>query len=577
MGVDEEVLDDFVDTFTGEKTKDVVVEQFSHPADNIETTITADFCDETLIQPIVRRDSLSANQGVIDGVTLDEYKQAKKAVAVELHDDLAETLEELRKSQEMLDQLAADMSVERAKDVVAEVINAEMETAEESEQSCPIDDTLQTEIENETGQIGADSTMDHSTCGGYEFGAPLEELVVDALPVVEIIGADSIAPEEELVVEPLPELVFELTPGSQDAIVRMAAVVESSVLLSKDDIIQDEVVDEIVEEFVEDVEDVVEELEDEVGEPASQDFIVQNAAVVESSVLLPKETFEAIGADSIQPMEELVVEPLPELVFELAPGSQDAIVRAAAVIESSVLLPKDDLAPQNDPTRPEFWEPTDEETLEAVAEPGSQDLIVQNAATIQSSVLEAATSAEAFVNDEVMSDEITISEHASDLEDVSDIEDEKEGRKDSVEDELDIPSPVELDIPILTPVLRPDEPSPTAETPSVIANTPSEIKDDDQKFTFSEVSGSQSPMESEPGDCVYDYVEEDLEPGNDVNELIEANRSSVIEVINDKASSDDKVERVVDELEQQSNDEQLPPRIVNPTVKISTSQDESST
>merc|ERR1712226_7083 len=556
MGDDEEVLDDFVDTFTGEKTKDVVVEQFSPPADNIETTITADFCDETLIQPIVRRDSLSANQGVIDGVTLDEYKQAKKAVAVELHD-----------------QLAADMNVERAKDVVAEVINAEMETAEESEQSCPIDDTLQTEIENETGQIGADSTMDHSTCGGYEFGAPLEELVVDALPVVEIIGADSIAPEEELVVEPLPELVFELTPGSQDAIVRMAAVVESSVLLSKDDIIQDEVVDEIVEEFVEDVEDVVEELEDEVGEPASQDFIVQNAAVVESSVLLPKETFEAIGADSIQPMEELVVEPLPELVFELAPGSQDAIVRAAAVIESSVLLPKDDLAPQNDPTRPEFWEPTDEETLEAVAEPGSQDLIVQNAATIQSSVLEAATSAEAFVNDEVMSDEITISEHASDLEDVSDIEDEKEGRKDSVEDELDIPSPVELDIPILTPVLRPDEPSPTAETPSVIANTPSEIKDDDQKFTFSEVSGSQSPMESEPGDCVYDYVEEDLEPGNDVNELIEANRSSVIEVINDKASSDDKVERVVDELEQQSNDEQLPPQIVNSTVKISTSQD----
>ena len=46
---------------------------------------------------------------MIGGVTLDEYKQSKKAVAEELHDDLAETLEELRKSQEMLDQLASEM------------------------------------------------------------------------------------------------------------------------------------------------------------------------------------------------------------------------------------------------------------------------------------------------------------------------------------------------------------------------------------------------------------------------------------------------------------------------------------
>ena len=46
---------------------------------------------------------------VIGGVTLDEYKQSKKTVAKELHDDLAETLEELRKSQEMLDQLASEM------------------------------------------------------------------------------------------------------------------------------------------------------------------------------------------------------------------------------------------------------------------------------------------------------------------------------------------------------------------------------------------------------------------------------------------------------------------------------------
>ena len=46
---------------------------------------------------------------MIDSAALDNYKQSKQAVAEELHDDLAETLEELRKSQEILDQLASDM------------------------------------------------------------------------------------------------------------------------------------------------------------------------------------------------------------------------------------------------------------------------------------------------------------------------------------------------------------------------------------------------------------------------------------------------------------------------------------
>ena len=156
--------------------------------------------------------------------------------------------------------------------------------------------------------------------------------------------------------------------------------------------------------------------------------------------------------------------------------------------------------------------------------------------------------------DDSADEEITLSENGSDLEDVSDLEadaklkssqaeGERKNEREEGGDDMSIPSPGELDIPLLTPVMRPDEPSPTADTPSVMSVAGDEQKffpetndfrnDYENEFEHFERSNNfqnDSPVGSEPGDALYDYVEEDLEPGDDVNELIEANRISVIEV-----------------------------------------------
>ena len=61
--VDAEVLDDFVDSFAGHKPVDEAQEaKLEMPSDDCETKITADFVEETLIQPIQKQDSL--NTGV---------------------------------------------------------------------------------------------------------------------------------------------------------------------------------------------------------------------------------------------------------------------------------------------------------------------------------------------------------------------------------------------------------------------------------------------------------------------------------------------------------------------------------
>ena len=57
--IDDTVLDDFVDNFAGQATKGDLGDNFLPQADNMESTITADFCDETLIQPTVKSKSLT--------------------------------------------------------------------------------------------------------------------------------------------------------------------------------------------------------------------------------------------------------------------------------------------------------------------------------------------------------------------------------------------------------------------------------------------------------------------------------------------------------------------------------------
>jgi hypothetical protein len=45
----------------------------------------------------------------MEGKTLADYKASMNVVKDEFHDDFAEIIEEIRKSQEMLDQLSSDM------------------------------------------------------------------------------------------------------------------------------------------------------------------------------------------------------------------------------------------------------------------------------------------------------------------------------------------------------------------------------------------------------------------------------------------------------------------------------------
>ena len=64
--VDTEVLDDFVDSFADHKAADVVQDaKLEMPSDDVETKITADFVEETLIQPIQKQDSLNTSVSLI--------------------------------------------------------------------------------------------------------------------------------------------------------------------------------------------------------------------------------------------------------------------------------------------------------------------------------------------------------------------------------------------------------------------------------------------------------------------------------------------------------------------------------
>ena len=46
---------------------------------------------------------------IIPGVTLDDYRKETEEVREELHDEIAEAIEDLRKSQEMLDQIKSEV------------------------------------------------------------------------------------------------------------------------------------------------------------------------------------------------------------------------------------------------------------------------------------------------------------------------------------------------------------------------------------------------------------------------------------------------------------------------------------
>jgi hypothetical protein len=127
-------------------------------------------------------------------------------------------------------------------------------------------------------------------------------------------------------------------------------------------------------------------------------------------------------------------------------------------------------------------------------------------------------------SEESQSEEVdVISENGSDLEDVSDFENDptrlpeaESGRKNS-DEILFAPDPIQAPI---TPQLRPDEPMPTANTPSVISETPTQKFFPESPVNFDSPIESRSPVnrspaESEPGDAMYDYVEKDMEPGRD--------------------------------------------------------------
>ena len=61
-----DVLDDFVDSFADHKAAEVVQDaKLEMPSDDVETKITADFVEETLIQPIQKQDSLNTSVSLI--------------------------------------------------------------------------------------------------------------------------------------------------------------------------------------------------------------------------------------------------------------------------------------------------------------------------------------------------------------------------------------------------------------------------------------------------------------------------------------------------------------------------------
>jgi len=98
---------------------------------------------------------------------------------------------------------------------------------------------------------------------------------------------------------------------------------------------------------------------------------------------------------------------------------------------------------------------------------------------------------------------------------------------------------------------RPSEPTPTAfdkNEQRFFPSSPQDDQDDDEELDSDEElerelaqiradtaknqerrEQSVSPL-SEPGDAEYDYVSKDMEPGNDVNNMIEANRDAAVKV-----------------------------------------------
>ena len=59
-------MDDFVDSFADHKAAEVVQDaKLEMPSDDVETKITADFVEETLIQPIQKQDSLNTSVSLI--------------------------------------------------------------------------------------------------------------------------------------------------------------------------------------------------------------------------------------------------------------------------------------------------------------------------------------------------------------------------------------------------------------------------------------------------------------------------------------------------------------------------------
>ena len=60
-------MDDFVDSFANHKAAEVVQDaKLEMPSDDVETKITADFVEETLIQPIQKQDSLNTGVSLIN-------------------------------------------------------------------------------------------------------------------------------------------------------------------------------------------------------------------------------------------------------------------------------------------------------------------------------------------------------------------------------------------------------------------------------------------------------------------------------------------------------------------------------
>ena len=70
------MVDDFIDAFASNSaSKDINVD-VKAPKDNIETEITADFCEETLIQPIQRQVSLEVSYSNLSDPVRDVSERA---------------------------------------------------------------------------------------------------------------------------------------------------------------------------------------------------------------------------------------------------------------------------------------------------------------------------------------------------------------------------------------------------------------------------------------------------------------------------------------------------------------------